>query len=196
MLCSCREIERQYGDSDCKCVHYRERFPDCECENHSVSDHSPGLVGDDEVLIRELYSPHYINEDTGEVKPVAFRDARDRGLSVTRRLHSSERAHRAKIMKKVAADQAAGRNNDGFWRVVSGSCARIRGITGDDGRRLFCVYDTAREDDASHADVCQAIDPPPETVNRKSIRMKISSMLFEAFVGEVTDLEIVYRDAF
>ncbi len=69
MPCSCKEIERQYGDSDCKCVHYRERFPDCECEHKSVSDYSPGPVSDEEVLIRTLYSPVQINQETGFVDP-------------------------------------------------------------------------------------------------------------------------------
>lgn len=193
MSCPCKEIERRYGGSDCKCVHYRDLFPNCECENGSVSDHSPGLVQDDEVLVRVLYSPHYINKETGEVTPAAFADARTRGLSIRRKTHISEKDHRAKIEEKVAVDQAAGRNNDGFWRVVYTRCTDVRNLKLDNGGgRAFCVYDTATEDDSSHADVCQAFDLPPHTEGRNVLRIKLRSQLFEAFVGEATDLATVY----
>lgn len=36
MSCPCKELERQQGDGDCKCVHYRQQFPDCHCEGCSV----------------------------------------------------------------------------------------------------------------------------------------------------------------
>ena len=51
----CKELERKYHDRGCKCIRYREEHPACECERYSVSDHSPGLVRDDELLIRTLY---------------------------------------------------------------------------------------------------------------------------------------------
>ena len=170
MPCSCKEIERQYGDSDCKCVHYRERFPDCECENKSVSDYSPEPVSGEEVLIRTLYSPAQINQETGIVDPTHFRhDALKRGLSVNRKDHISEIDLRAMIEAKIARDREQGKIRDDFYRVVTASCGKIREIREEDERRLFCVYDTAREDDASHADVCQAIDPPPKTIDRKRV---------------------------
>ncbi len=193
MSCPCKEIERRYGQSGCKCVYYRDLFPNCECESRSVSDHSPGLVQDDEVLVRVLYSPHYINKETGEVTPAAFTDARKRGLSVRRKAHISEKDHRAKIEEKVAADQAAGRNNDGFWQVIYTKCADLRNLKLDDGGdRSFCVYDTATEDDRSHTDVCQAFELPSHTEGRRSLEKKLRSQLFEAFVGEATDLATVY----
>lgn len=193
---TCKELERQFGDGGCKCIHYREQFPGCECENHSVSDYSLGAVGNEEIIIRTLFSPIQINGKTGFVDPVHFRhDALKRGLSVNRKDHIDEADLRAKIEAKIAWDQEQGKNRDGFYRVVTASCGRIRGIRGEDGSRLFCVYDTGNVDDASHADVCQAFDPPPETANRRSLRMKISSMLFEVFLGNATDLETVYKDA-
>lgn len=188
-----KEIERRYGGSGCKCVHYRDLSPNCECENYSVSDHSPGLVQDNEVLVRILYSPHYINKETGEVTPAAFTDARKRGLSVRRKTHISEEDHRAKIEEKVAVDQSAGRNNDGFWRVIYTRCTALRNLKLDSGGgRAFCVYDTATEDDPSHADVCQAFELPPHTEGRSALNKKLRSQLFEAFVGKATDLATVY----
>lgn len=193
MSCLCKELERQHGGGNCKCVHYRERFPDCECEKCSVSDYSPGTAGDEEVLIRTLYSPFQINSETGHVDPVHFRqDALRRGLSVNRKRHTTEAELRAKIEAKIVRDIQDGKRRDRFYKVVTARCGDIRSLVDEDGRRQFCVYDTANRDDRSHADVCQTVDPPPGTTNRKSVRDGIGSRLFEVFLGQATDLTEVY----
>ena len=72
-------------------------------------------------------------------------------------------------------------------------CGDIRGLVGEDDRRLCCVYDTANSEDVSNADVCFAVDPPPRTHNRNALRQKIGNRLFEAFDGgKATDLTNVY----
>ena len=193
MPCQCKELERRHRDSGCKCVHYREEFPDCECENTSVSDYSPTLVQDDELLIRTLYSPIQINQETGWVDPAHFRnDATKRGFSVNRKLHISEAVLRKKIEHKIACDRNEGKKRDDFFRIVTARSSDIRRQISKDGERLFYVYDTAVEEDVSHADICQALDPHPGTPDRKMLKKKISSRLFEAFVGEVEDLATLY----
>jgi hypothetical protein len=193
MSCPCKELEREHGGGDAKCVHYREQFPDCKCEKCSVSEYSYGVVENEEVLIRTLYSPVQINGETGYVDPVHFRqDALKRGLSVNRKTHTTEERLRAKIRAKIASDKAKGKRRDDFYKVVTARCGEIRNLVGEDGQRLFCVYDTAKSDDRSHADVCQAVDPPPGTPNRTSIRNDIGSRLFEVFVGQATDLSAVF----
>ena len=158
-----------------------------------MSDHSPGLIHDDELLIRTVYSPIRINQETGWVDPAHFRnDALERGLSINRKPHIGEADLREKIRRKIVRDREAGKNRDGFYRVVTARCGDIRRLTSDDGERLFCVYDTVSEDDISHADVCQALEPPPGTPNRKMQSKKISSRLFDMFLGEATDLATVY----
>ena len=195
MSCQCKELERKYGDSGCKCVHYRKEFPGCECEKYSVSDYSPGLIQDDELLIRTVYSPIQINQKTGWVDPAHFRtDALKRGFSVNRNVHISEADLRKKIECKIARDRDEGKERDDFYRVVTARCSDIRRLTSKDGERLFCVYDTGVEGDVSHADICQASDLPPGMPNRRMLSKKISSRLFEAFVGEVIDLATVYSD--
>src|SRR5262245_41322742 len=109
----CKELEQQHGGGGCKCEHYRRLFSGCTCESESVSDHSPGLVGDDQRIIRTLYSPVYINPDTGEVTPAAFSDAAGRGLSVNRAALITPEALEARIKAKIAADKAAGKRADG-----------------------------------------------------------------------------------
>ena len=115
-------------------------------------------------------------------------------LSVNRKGYTDELELRGKIETKIACDREAGRPRDDFYRVITIRCGDVRGLVDEDGRRLFCVYDTANIDDISHADVCQAFDPPPKAEGRRSLRKKISSRLFDAFVaaGKPTDLATVY----
>ena len=193
MTCRCKELERKYRDSGCKCIHYREEYPGCECEKYSVSDHSPGLVQNDELLIRTVYSPIQINQETGQVNPAFFRnDALKRGLSINRKHQVSEADLRRKIECKIVRDRNEGKERDDFYRVVTARCSAVRRLVSDDGERLFCVYDTASEEDISHADICQALDPPPGTPDRKMLSKKMSSRLFDVFVGKATDLATVY----
>lgn len=157
-----------------------------------MSDHSPGLVENDEPLVRTLYSPHQINRVTGEIKPAAFTDVLMRGLSLNRVQHISKSDLQAKIEAKVARDQDAGSNKDGFWAVAIAHCSDLRACTLDDGNRAFCVYDTAMPEDISHADVCQALELKPGTEGRKSFNKKLRSQLLEIFVGP-TNLRTVYE---
>lgn len=191
MNCSCKDLEKEFGNGACKCIHYRKLFPECECERTSVSDHSPGTVVDHEMLIRTVYSPHQYNKETDELTPMAFRDAVERGMSVNRRSCISIVALQAKIEGKVAADQAAGRTSDGFWRVVVAKCGSIRRLRTDEGARTYAVYDTANEDDSSHADICQAYDPPPETPHKQALKQKIRSQVASQF-SVAMDLSSAY----
>ena len=195
MPCDCKALEVKYGDSGCKCVHYREHFPECECERSSVSAHSPGLVQDDEILIRTLYSPFQINEETGRVDPAHFRtDLEKRGFSVNRMDHISETDLQTKIARKIEHDRAKGRQRGEFYRVVTARCGDIRHLV-DGDRRLFCTYDTASEDDPSHADVCQALEYPPGTQNRRALAKENSAKLYDQFFGEVMDLQSLYSSS-
>ena len=194
MPCPCKELEREHGDGGCKCGHYREAFPNCECEGCSVSDYSPRPVQPDEFLIRTVYSRVQINIDTGRIDPVHLRhDVRTRGLSVNRKPHISEQNLRAKIENKIARDREDGKERDGFYCVVTARCSAVRGLVDDDGKRLFCVYDTATEDDASHADICQAFELPPKTKDRRLLTKKLRRQLFERFVGRPTNLRMAYE---
>ena len=84
MPCSCIDLESQHGHGQCKCSHYRQHFPDCACEGESVSHHSPGLVEDDEVLVRTVFREGVVDSD-GRPKPSYFRrDPESRGFSVDR----------------------------------------------------------------------------------------------------------------
>ena len=149
MPCSCKELESQYGNDDCKCVRYRESFPDCQCEKDSVSSHSPGLVDDHEVLVRTLFAERAIGRD-GRPKPLYFRsDASKGGFSIDRIRHTD-------VEGLIFSKQQDPRYR-GYLRFVAALSEVVRGLKHEDGRRLFCVYDSATKENSAHADICQNV---------------------------------------
>lgn len=173
MSCGCMELEAKHGQGKCKCAHYREMFPDCACERESVSKHSPGSVGSDEVLVRTLFREQDLDPD-GRVKPIHFRpELSTRGLSV-------DRVHLAGT-EKLVSNKCADRRYNGYLSFLAVRCGDIRDLLGDEGRRLFCIYDTAIKDNRAHADICQNVVLPRGEENRTSRMMAIAWQLRDAF---------------
>jgi hypothetical protein len=141
---NCKKIANQHNRCKALCL----QFPHCTCEQHSVSPHSPGVVQDEECLVRLIFSPTHFNEQTGKLKPFAFFDCKDKGLSVNRMQYTS-----VEELKQMAAFISHGRKIIG---VVVAKCADIRAVL-DEHERAFCVYDTATKNNQSHADICQAV---------------------------------------
>ncbi len=115
-------------------------------------------------------------------------------MSVNRKKHIDEARLREQIETKIAKDKEENKKSDGFYKVIVAKCGDIRQIVGEDARRYFSVYDTAKSNDKSHADICQAVDPPPGTPNRTSTRNAIGSTLRKAFSAEATDLAAVFGE--
>lgn len=172
MSCTCMELEAQYGLGECKCARYRERFPDCACENESVSKYSPGTVADSEVLVRTLFSNQQIGPD-GRLKPAYFRpDPASRGFSVDRvALMGSEAL--------TSAKRTDARYN-GYLQFMATRTRDVRGLL-EDGKRLFCVYDSGTVENNFHADICQNVFIEPGAQSRKARMMEIAWQLRSAF---------------
>ena len=183
MTCGCRELEATHGNGKCKCSHYREQFPDCKCEEESVSEYSPGRVCDNEVLIRAIFRSDYVDQ-RGCLKPTYFqnvvRDFTVRGLSVNRKGHVTEPDLKARLRHHPS-------NIHGYLGFIAATCGDLRRLRFN-GSRAFCVYDSATEEDRSHADVCQSVSPEPSATRRESrtLRMKTARMLQDEFCRTVT----------
>lgn len=189
----CKDLERLYGERSCKCVHYRKEFPDCACEQASVSEHSPGIVRHDEILIRTLYSPHQIDQNTGAPRPAAFSDVLNRGLSVDRKNHISQSDLEDKIQTKIAHDKAQGKDRGNF-SVVTATCESVRKIMSEkDNCRGFCVYDTATSSSRSHADICQAVSGSATSKRTTAFDRRLRKKLMKVFSNKPTDLSAVYK---
>ena len=172
MSCTCLELETLYGHEDCKCIHYRERFPDCECEHESVSEHSPGPVDDNEILVRTLFREQPIDPD-GHLKPAYFRsDPKARGFSVDRVLLMG-----SKSLMSSKLDDA---RYNGYLQFIAICTMDVRGLQ-EGGKRLFCVYDSGTVMNRFHADICQNVHVQPGVANRRTRMMEISWQLRSAF---------------
>lgn len=178
MMRSCRELEELYGHSKCKCAKYREHFPNGECEWHSVSRHSPGLVKDAETLFRWV-TPDQVQ--SGRVVPTSLVGAEGIGVSVIRKAYVTT-ADLARKREMYARSHNAA--IDDVW-LASASCLKIRGITLD-GRQAFHIYDSASETDQSHADICRSACAPKGTPNRRRAITGILGVLASCF-GLVPD---------
>jgi len=113
---NCQKIANQHNRCKALCL----QFPHCTCEQHSVSPYSPGIVQDEECLVRLIFSPTHFNEQTGKLKPFAFFDCKDKGLSVNRMQYTS-----VEELKQTAAFISHGRKIIGG---VVAKCADIRAV--------------------------------------------------------------------
>lgn len=129
-------------------------------ESVSVSVHSPGVVGRNEVLARQVLDPAFFDASTGRIKPTLFDDASSRGASVNRVKHAPvPKLHelgRARALS-ASAHCTVPKTYIGFVHL---DVVAVRSIAadGDQGsHRAFGVYDTALKSDCSHADICQLV---------------------------------------
>lgn len=152
------------------CQRVHERFPCCCCEQESVQpDISPGVVRNDETLVRLVPERHF-DFVTKKIKPSLFEKASQNGMSVIRL-----RGGKEGVSDQQIKDKAIG--------FVTAMCQEIRSAL-HDGKRAFAVYDTAITDNIYHSDVCQTTCYPG------AIAIKIRHQLYEIFSGTFCELEL------
>ncbi len=175
---SCRDVELTYGNSGCKCVHYRRLFAPGYCDGFSVSEHSPGAVKSDETLYRFLLPEHLVG-DLPAIRPDAFRAVDALGLSVFRERHIplGELGDRARMYAKRRDVPVSDLS------LAMARCGDVRAITLS-GDRGYSVYDTATEHDPAHADVCRALAFPSGTPNQRAHFKTLHRELSRVFTVE------------
>ena len=170
MDCNCKDLESSHTNFECKCGVYRQRFPDCQCESESVSDNSPGIVQDEEWLVRSLYNANVLED--GCVTTAYIRGLiGDKGLSVDRLDHSSDIQLRTRELQHPLPQNQV--------LFVAAQCSKVRDLNIDQ-KRLFCIYDTASRERPEHAEICQNVDKPTGEGSKK-LMMKIAEQLAEVF---------------
>lgn len=143
-------------------------------EQMSASDHSPGPVCDGEIVYRQILHPIHIDVETKKLKPTAFADAADKGMSVERVAHKSLDDIQQSGRDRAAAQRKNPKNSERrLFAVAELHSIDIRAIVVDGGKRALAVYDTAECDNPAHADVYQIIP------GRQSFR-SARSQLFDA----------------
>ena len=152
-------------------------FPEGECEECSISEHSHGPVADDEILTKLIVDPIHI--DKGVVSPAAFTDAYSLDLSLFR----EELATDKEI--QLAIDQI---KNTGWGKespqsrsivaVMHASAESIRALRLDNPSGPMCrIYDTGEADKPAHASVFT----PTRARTNKSDQRAIRRALLNAF---------------
>lgn len=148
-----------------------ERF---EWEKESVSDLSPGRV-EQEIVCRQIHSPLYYNPEKRELTPSAFDDTGNKGFSVDRTVYAT----RDEIIDRGTsrADEYNALNVGKPGRTLIGlahlETLDVRAHVCESGLQAFGIYDTARPDNLSHADICLI------GANSKKERHRARAHLFE-----------------
>jgi len=147
-----------------------------EWENLSASHYSPGTVKSEEELCRILFDPIHIETSNSTLKPTAFADIWDKGLSVDRIEYRT-----LKDSIESGISQAATASKLRTPRIVHGylifMTSIIRSIS-HENEKCLGVFDTALPENASHADVCMIL-PGKEAF--RSAR----AQLFELYKSEL-----------
>lgn len=114
-----------------------------------ASPYSPGPIHDDEEIVRQVHSPLHWDEARQEVKPGFYDDLSNKGLSLNRLSYAT-----AEELAQASRERAGARGREamGFVRCTAGQMVGVmRSVNGASG----AIFDTADEQDVSHADACQ-----------------------------------------
>jgi hypothetical protein len=145
---------------------------DCTAERVQQSDHSPGLIKDDEDLAKIIYHRDQIDFETGELKPGAFSmtDLMTRGLSLVRLRHIT-----VEELQRRGEEFAARRDENRLQGVGVASAGQVRSLRGAEGRQALCVIDDGKPDFRAHAIAIRSADQDRPTL------MKVRGVLMGLF---------------
>lgn len=170
---NCKDLESKYGDDKCKCEYYREYFPDCQCECESVSSHSPGTVQHHEPLVRALFSRHHLDGENRPSLTYLRGSLGRRGFSVDRLTYSND--------TEIISQKKHDAKFHGYLSFAGLNCDAVRALINTKGKRLYCVYDTALEQNIAHADICQNEYFKKGTPRRNKLNWDVADRLNRIF---------------
>ena len=137
-------------------------------EGLSASDYSPGIVDSGEVLCRILFDPIHFDQFTSTLKPSAFDDICNKGLSVNRVKH---RGIAESLAAGAAQAETASRSRTprSLYGHLVALASELRSVARE-GQRCLAIYDTAIPENPSHADVCMVV---PDRAAFRSARAQL-----------------------
>jgi hypothetical protein len=145
-------------------------------ENQSASKYSPGPVQSHERVLRLIINPHHVDPETGDLKPSAVTDAKDKGCSVER-LELTTAEESVMAARKLAQSKNEANPNSAPRSICSVSAlsvGEIRRIKVGENTQAFCVFDTALEHNPAHADVCQIVSKGQEARSARSQLLELA----------------------
>ena len=158
-----------------------EAHPNCVCQLGSISPHSPGVVADEEVLIRILVAPQHMQGKKQLPRASALTDAERNGLSVFR--HDFAADEKIRSVARTLVEKALKSNkNAGVFGVMLLNTMTLRtfqSVTED--RPCYCVYDTALADNQSHSEIFQRVFETDDSL-REERRRGLYNLIKASFV--------------
>ncbi len=116
------------------------------------SAYSPGVVQDEEELLRIIFYPEHIIDNIVQPSAIALEDLRSRGFSVDRRQYAQQDILQQNVANLRNRQQEA-RQVDYIAQL---QCKTVRNIQDNNAERAFIVIDTAYEMNMSHASIYSA----------------------------------------
>ena len=171
----CREFFQANAENKERCKTLQAISPSEQLawEGETASEHSPCVVEDDEVLCRHVENPTHFDASSRTIKPTFFDDASNKGASVNRLSHTTIAAVQQRAQAKVAATNenpplTGVRRLIGYTTITASEVRAV--FTSPSSLRALGVYDTAKPDDPSHADICQLVSGKQQG---KSVRAQL-----------------------
>ena len=130
----------------------------------AAPDVSPGVILNDEQLLRSLFNPDHIKDGVLQVAAIPLRDLQVRGFSVNRLSHVTPEFVDAGINRLLARRPGGEpRYSEGVARFSAGT---VRGIQVE-GRQVFVVIDTALPVNVGHASIYLSDVSMPQSQARR-----------------------------
>jgi hypothetical protein len=148
MTCAaCRRAFATQPENEIAKALHRATAEPCGCEKFKMSDQSPGLVNDDELLGLVISDPNSLLPD-GSISPIMFVPLDRGGLSTLRDAAANEEFE---LIISELKQRSAQR---GSVRYFHGVCEfKVATVRYDGEDRLVGVYDTALPGKPHHADI-------------------------------------------
>jgi hypothetical protein len=146
---SCEEIDASTQDNLDRVGIFADAMPGCACERQSLSPISPGLISDNETIVRMVCSPMHVHKKQTKLMANFFSHVATVGASAQRLDHASNHELAACI-----AGLVLGRDDRAWLGYVSAPAAAIRAVAlRQEGEQSFCVADAALQDNPAHAEI-------------------------------------------
>lgn len=148
MALDCKQVNSSTTSLDNRVESFAKLKPGCECESDTLSEHSPGLITNDELIVRMVVSPMHISKSQPNiVKPSFLSHSETKGVSMQRLPLASteELANCVNALTKKTGTAWLG--------FAQASAENIRNIGANNGEQVYCVADAALEHNKAHAEI-------------------------------------------
>lgn len=134
---------------------------------------SPGVVADDEFLLREMFNPQHVRDGRLLPTAISLQDLRSRGFSVHRMRYVSRKFVEESVRDRLSRPRKGEPwKDEGVAKFRTLAVRRLR----MDGRQALVVIDTAAEDDRGHAGI-HAADPEKGDAHARELRSLLLPLL-------------------